>query len=111
MGKNGIEIGAALVDHRRQADDLGASAHHNQQFQFSVVFEGEAGSKEERLMLGLRLSSGVNLSQIYGEIPESVKKKINLLQKAGYLKVDLPHISLTDSGMLISNSIITELLE
>ena len=76
-----------------------------------TVFDGEAGSKEEQLMLGLRLSSGVNLSQIYGEIPENIKKKINLLQKAGYLKVDLSHISLTDSGMLISNSIITELLE
>ena len=73
--------------------------------------DGESGGKEEKLMLGLRLSQGVNLEKIYGEIPEDIKEKINLLQKAGYVKANLPHISLTNSGMLISNSIITELLE
>ncbi len=75
-----------------------------------TVYDGESGGAAEKLMLGLRLSKGVDLSQIYGEIPESIKGKIQLLEKAGYLKVDWPHISLTDSGMLISNSIITELL-
>lgn len=76
-----------------------------------TIFDGESGGKQEALMLGLRLSRGVDLSIIYGEIPEYIKKKINLLENAGYIKADLPHISLTDSGMLISNSIITELLE
>ena len=37
--------------------------------------------------------------------------RARLLEKAGYIKANLPHVSLTDSGMLISNSIITELLE
>ena len=72
--------------------------------------DGNSGDKSEKLMLGLRLSSGVDLSQIYGKIPEDIKKKINLLENAGYIKADLPHISLTDSGMLISNSIIAELI-
>lgn len=76
-----------------------------------IIDDGTGGEKEEKLMLGLRLSKGVDLSQIYGEIPQNMKEKINLLQKAGYIKANLPHISLTDSGMLISNSIITELLE
>ena len=76
-----------------------------------TVFDGESGSKEESLMLGLRLSQGVDLSKIYDEIPQNVKDKINLLEKAGYIKANLPHVSLTDSGMLVSNSIITELLE
>ncbi|MBR5472988.1 MAG: radical SAM family heme chaperone HemW [Clostridia bacterium] len=76
-----------------------------------VIDDGESGGKSEQLMLGLRLAQGVDLSQIYGEIPEDIKKKTNLLEKAGYIKANLPHISLTDSGMLISNSIITELLE
>ncbi len=76
-----------------------------------AIPDGDSGSKEEKLMLGLRLSKGVDLSEIYGEIPENIKSKIHLLQKAGYIKADLPRISLTDSGMLISNSIITELLE
>ena len=76
-----------------------------------TVSDGESGDVQEKLMLGLRLSQGVDLHQIYGEIPEDIKKKINLLEKAGYIKAELPHISLTNSGMLISNSIITELLE
>lgn len=76
-----------------------------------TVFDGDSGSKEETLMLALRLSRGVDLSKIYNEIPQSIKDKINLFEKAGYIKANLPHISLTDSGMLVSNSIITELLE
>lgn len=75
-----------------------------------TVPDGDAGSKEEKLMLGLRLSKGVDLSRIYGEIPKDIKEKIHLLERAGYIKANLPHISLTDSGMLISNSIISELL-
>lgn len=74
-----------------------------------IVDDGTSGDREERLMLGLRLSKGVDLTKIYGEIPQSIKNKITLLEKAGYVKADLPHISLTDSGMLISNSIIMEL--
>ncbi len=76
-----------------------------------IISDGDSGSREEKLMLGLRLSRGVDLTEIYGEIPENIKTKVHLLQKAGYIKADLPRISLTDSGMLISNSIITELLE
>ncbi len=76
-----------------------------------TVFEGEGGDSTERLMLGLRLSRGIDLGEIYADIPKSVKEKIILFENAGYLKSNLSHISLTDSGMLISNSIITELLE
>ena len=76
----------------------------------TVVQDGTGGDKQEQLMLGLRLSKGVNLSEIYGEIPQSIKTKISVLEKAGYLKADLPQISLTDAGMLVSNSIISELL-
>ena len=76
----------------------------------TVVQDGTGGDKQEQLMLGLRLSKGVNLSEIYGEIPQSIKAKISMLEKAGYLKADLPQISLTDAGMLVSNSIISELL-
>ncbi len=76
-----------------------------------TVSDGVGGDRAEQLMLGLRLSKGVNLSEIYGEISQNIKKKITLLENAGYIKANLPHISLTNSGMLISNSIITELLE
>ena len=77
----------------------------------TIINDGISGDKSERLMLGLRLSSGVDLSQIYGEITTNLKNKITLLEKAGYIKANLPYISLTNSGMLISNSIITELLK
>ncbi len=75
-----------------------------------IISDGGGGSADERLMLGLRLSEGVDLSEIYGDIPPEISQKISALTKAGYIKAQLPRISLTDSGMLISNSIITELL-
>ncbi len=76
-----------------------------------TVYDGTGGDRSEKLMLGLRLSSGVDLTKIYGSIPQGIIDKVLLFEKAGYIKADLPNISLTDSGMLISNSIITELLE
>lgn len=76
-----------------------------------TVYDGEGGDRSEKLMLSLRLSSGVDLTKIYGTIPQTIVDKVSLLEEAGYLKVNLPKISLTNSGMLISNSIITELLE
>ncbi len=75
-----------------------------------IVYDGKGGDTAEQIMLGLRLSQGVDLSRIYGVIPQTIIDKVLLLEKAGYLKSNLPHIALTDSGMLISNSIITELL-
>ncbi len=76
-----------------------------------TLYDGIGGDNAEQLMLGLRLSSGVDLTKIYGTIPQSIIDKVLLFEKAGYIKADLPNISLTNSGMLISNSIITELLE
>lgn len=75
-----------------------------------TVPDGTGGDFSERLMLGLRLSDGVDLSKIYPSIPDVLKRKISAFEKAGYLTVDMPHISLTDKGMLVSNGIITELL-
>ncbi len=76
-----------------------------------TVYDGTGGDTAERLMLGLRLSQGVDLTQIYDTIPQTIIDKALLFEKAGYIKANLPHISLTDKGMLISNSIITELTE
>ncbi len=74
-----------------------------------TVFDGIGGERAEKIMLGLRLAQGVDLSTVYNPIPEKIISKIFSLEKAGYLNVKLPRVSLTDSGMLISNSIITEL--
>lgn len=103
---------------------IGASAHsflNGERFYYprdikgfisspQIISDGNGGSREEKLMLSLRLKKGVDLTEIFGEIPQNLLYKISALQKAGYINADLPRISLTDSGMLISNSIITELL-
>ena len=39
MRQNAVKIGAALVDHRREADDLGARADDDQQLQSAVAPE------------------------------------------------------------------------
>ena len=45
VGKDGIEISAALGDNRRKADDFGARSHDNQQLQPAVVFEMNVGTQ------------------------------------------------------------------
>ena len=72
----------------------------------SPLPDGEGGSEEERIMLALRLSKGVKL-----ELTESLEKKCRLLSQNKLLNINYQSFSLTDQGMLLSNSIITEILE
>ncbi len=66
--------------------------------------DGYGGSEAEKLMLALRLKSGV-CAEI---LP---KNKIKLFTDNGFAEVNGGKFSLTDKGMLVSNQIITELLE
>ena len=80
-----------------------------------IVFDGTGGDSSEYFMLKLRLSDGVDLKEftdIYGDLltPEFFSF-CDLLEKEGLVKTDNERISLTDRGMLLSNTIITELLE
>lgn len=79
------------------------------------VEDGEGGGKEEYIMLRLRLKTGIIIKEYtekFGEeLPEEFLKYCHHLQKAGYLIINNEHISLTNEGMLLSNSIITELLD
>ena len=68
--------------------------------------DGTGGEREERIMLGLRLDSGVPLEEFGADVSVKAQK----LQKAGLLSISDGRISLTDEGMLVSNSVITELL-
>ena len=66
-------------------------------------------------MLRLRLKNGINPDDylnLFGT-PLSLEflDKCRLFEKAGFLTIDEKSISLTNKGMLLSNSIITELLE
>ena len=71
-----------------------------------TVADGDGGETEERIMLGLRLNDGVDVSNY----PQLEPFLINL-QKAQLGKLQNGRFSLTDSGMLVSNSIIAEILD
>ena len=81
----------------------------------SPVFDGESGGKEEYIMLRLRLKSGINTDEYAEKIGENLPQNfLNLcknFEKAKLLNIENNRIYLTDNGMLLSNSIITELLE
>ncbi len=66
--------------------------------------DGEGGSEEEKLMLALRLKDGVCANIL----PQT---KVELFVKNGLAKLQNGKFSLTNKGMLVSNQIITELLE
>ena len=72
----------------------------------SPVSDGMGGTEEEKIMLSLRLNKGLEI-----EFNPRLKLKCDLLEKNGLLYTDKNRIVLTDKGMLLSNSIITEILE
>ena len=61
----------------------------------------------ERIMLGLRLKQGITIKNP----PERLKRLLLQLARAEFIKISDDNISLTNSGMLVSNSIITEITE
>ena len=72
----------------------------------SPVSDGMGGTEEEKIMLSLRLNKGLEI-----EFNPRLRLKCDLLEKNGLLKLYGNRIVLTDKGMLLSNSIITEILE
>lgn len=88
---------------------IGASAHSfwkGKRFyydkSFNIVDDGDGGSDEERIMLGLRLSRGVDKKLINNDFIKFVNMGL-MCEKNG-------KIALTPKGMLVSNYIISELL-
>lgn len=92
---------------------LGASAHslwQGKRFYYdeklNKIPAGDGGDVEERIMLGLRLSGGIEASLIN-------KSRLSLVEQyvsSGLMKYDKTKISLTPNGMLLSNVIIASLL-
>lgn len=79
----------------------------------NIVYDEDGGGLEEFVMLRLRLSEGLNLDELgrFGITNlSSVLRLANKLAKAKLLIVKDTNISLTDEGMLVSNSIILEIL-
>lgn len=78
------------------------------------IFDEPGGTKEEYVMLRLRLSDGLNFEQyklkFNCDFPLSAIKRAEKLQSAGYLTVDNKKIALTEKGYLVSNSVILNIL-
>ena len=80
--------------------------------------DAPAGTADERLMLGLRLSEGISLSYIARKAPDftpsrqrSFSEKAAPFVRAGLMEGDGEHFSLTERGMLVSNMLLAELLD
>lgn len=79
------------------------------------IADGNGGDRDEYIMLRLRLSLGVNFAEYrrrFGsDLPEGFIKAAERLKSIGLVKITEDAVAITDRGMPVSNSIITELLE
>ena len=88
---------------------IGASAHSFRKGKrfytdtdFAIIPDGAGGTREEQIMLGLRLNKGIN--------KKLINKNYQQFIDMGYIAENGENIALTPKGMLVSNSIIAELL-
>ncbi len=79
------------------------------------IADGEGGSFEEYVMLRLRLTEGLRNSLVrerFGfDIPQAMFDKAKIFASNGLTVVDNESITLTPKGFLVSNSIITKILD
>lgn len=108
---------------------LGASAHgflNGKRFYYprdlDAFLRGEApcpdgpgGNEEEYVLLALRLTEGLQEKAYrarFGHgIPEPLRKKATSLEKTSLLTVAPTYIALTESGFLVSNAVISTLID
>jgi oxygen-independent coproporphyrinogen-3 oxidase len=69
---------------------------------FNIVADGDGGTEEERVMLGLRLTKGVDKALVKNDYSNFVK--------TGLITERDNKIALTPQGMLVSNYIISQLI-
>jgi oxygen-independent coproporphyrinogen-3 oxidase len=88
---------------------IGASAHsmwQGKRFYYdenwNVHQDGVGGTKEEQIMLGLRLNRGIDKSLLTKDYSQFVSM--------GLMRETPTKIALTPKGMLVSNTIISELI-
>ena len=88
---------------------LGKSAHSFWQGKrfytdenWNIIPDGDGGNREEQIMLGLRLSKGIN--------KKLITKNYQRFIDMGYIVETGENIALTPKGMLVSNVIINELI-
>lgn len=88
---------------------IGPSAHsfwEGKRFYYdknwNIVSDGFGGDTEEKIMLGMRLTKGIDKSLI--------NKDISQFLEGGYLKINGSNVAFTPKGMLISNYILSEII-
>lgn len=79
--------------------------------------EEAAGNAAERIMLGLRLTEGVDIQEIgrqdaaFSETEQAkFLTRCKRFQKSGLLTIDGSKVALTEMGMLVSNMLLAEIL-
>lgn len=81
---------------------------------YKPVDDGDGGTFEEYVMLHLRLSEGINETELFKRYGRDFSyfgtNKISALKGAGLLKSARGRLFLTQKGFLVSNSVISELL-
>lgn len=80
-----------------------------------ALSDGEGGNEQEYIMLSLRISDGIDISEFESKFlrpfPPTILNKARLFEKNGLCITDGNTIRLTNEGMLVSNSIITSFTE
>lgn len=80
----------------------------------AITTDAFAGGAEEVLLLGLRLTEGVLLTD-FDVLPSENRRKLLFqaasLEKAGFLSMEANRLRLTPKGFLLSNSVISALLQ
>ena len=79
-----------------------------------IINDGTGGSKEEFIMLQLRLTKGLCLDkfkEVFGEsLPKDFLKKVEKYIKSGFMINHNNSISFTSKGFLVSNRILADLI-
>ena len=73
------------------------------------ITDDNPGKDDEKIMLKLRLSKGIKLSD-FPDCRDYIYKKANLLKESGLVCFDGENLALTSKGFLLSNSVISELI-
>ncbi len=95
---------------KRFAADADLDSFISADTQNIYITDNEPCTLEEKIMLGLRLTEGFDISQA-GELASVIIKKAAHLEKAGLLTVSDSIIALTLKGFLVSNSVICMLTD
>ena len=119
--RNWIGVGAGAhshVDGRRWklVDDPASYSKHIAHGQLPLAFEEQSTASErmvERLMMGLRLGEGIDLSQAAHELGEAVLAHSQTarmrLESLGLLKMDGARLRATPKGMDVLNEVLRQL--